>query len=177
MKRILLILAVASITPLLAACTGSTGTPASTVAATSSAPASATPTPTPTPTPSPTAAPTAGDCTATDGGPGRQIPVVYTVYGPNSTDAVSVTFTSFNRDGSLPATTATFTGPVFTRVGYACTDAASSTNWTLTATSTTSDKVGCVLAFGGMLVKTDTAYLESATPGVTTADCGGNPGR
>jgi hypothetical protein len=102
---------------------------------------------------------------------------VYTVFGPSPADAVTVSFTSFNRDGSLPVTTATFTGPVFTRVGYACSDPSSGAIWTLTATSTTTGKVGCVLAFGGMLVKTNSAYLESATPGVTTADCSGNPGR
>ncbi len=175
MKRTVLILALATATMLLSGCGPTTGTPPAT--ATASESATATPTPSPTPTPSASAAPTAGDCTATDGGPGRQIPVVYTVFGPNATDAVTVTFTSFNRDGSLPATTETFTGPVFTRVGFACSDAASSADWTLTASSTTTDKVGCVLAFGGMLVKSNTAYLESATPGVTTADCTGNPGK
>jgi hypothetical protein len=177
MKRTLFVVALASATVLLTGCFPSAGSGTATGAATASTPTPTLATATAAPSPSPSAAPAAGDCAATDGGPGRQIPVVYTVYGPNATDPVTVTFTSFNRDGSLPPTTATFTGPVFTRVGFACTDAAGAANWTLTATSTTTGKVGCVLAFGGMLVKTASAYLESATPGATTANCTGNPGR
>jgi hypothetical protein len=90
---------------------------------------------------------------------------------------VTITFTSFNTDGTLPLTTVTFTGPVFTRVGYACSDASQSATWTLTATSITSDAVGCVLDFGGNLVATDSAFLEISPPTATTADCSGNPGQ
>ena len=174
MRRTALVLLLAGTALLLTGCLpGTTPSGAATPDGTSSSEAGS-------PSTGPTSAPaaeTAGDCTAGSGGDGREIPVVYTVYGPTSGGPVTVTFTSFNRDGSLPATTATFTGPVFTRIGYACSDAAQSAVWTLTATSTTTDAVACVLDFGGMLVKTDSAFLESATPVATTANCSGNPGQ
>ena len=129
-----------------------------------------------TPSPLPTVdAGLAGDCTATDGAvPG--IPVIYTVYTGDATTPVDVTYTAFTLDGTTPTVTESVTGPVWTKIGYACTDAASSSVWTLTATLTTSDAVGCVLAFGGKLVKTDSGFAESETPASTTADCSGNPG-
>jgi len=46
-----------------------------------------------------------------------------------------------------------------------------------TATSVTSDAVGCVLDFGGKLVATDSAFLEISPPTATTANCSGNPGQ
>lgn len=131
--------------------------------------------PTPAPSPEPTGAGLAGDCTATDG-VAPAIPVIYTVFTGDAVTPVDVTYTAFNLDGTIPSITETVTGPVWSKIGYACTDAASSSVWTLTATQSTTDSVGCTLAFGGKLVKTDSAYAESATPVSTTADCSGNPG-
>jgi hypothetical protein len=130
------------------------------------------PTPLPSQVVSPTEPALAGDCTATDGVvPG--LPVIYTVYvGPDS-NPVTVNYTAFNLDGTNPIVTETITGPVWSKVGYACTDAASSTVWTLTVTQATPDPVGCVLAFGGKLVATD-SQAEGAVS--TTAQCYGNPG-
>jgi hypothetical protein len=99
------------------------------------------------------------------------------VFGPGDGQTVTVTYMSFNRDGSLPSTTATFTGPVFSVVGYACTRASSSADWVLTATASTTGSVGCTLAFGGKIVKTNFGYMESGTPVATSADCTGNPGK
>jgi len=149
------------------------GTPAPSDSAGSATP-SATPSAAPTALP---AAQTAGDCTAGPGGSGREIPIVYTVFGPAAGQPVTVTYTAFNADGSLPLTTVTFQGPVWTLVGYACTDAAGAALWTLTATSITSDAVGCALDYGGKLVATDSAFLEVSPPAATTAVCSGNPGR
>lgn len=133
------------------------------------------PPPTSTPSPIPADAGLAGDCTATDGFQ-PSIPVIYTVFTGDATTPVDVTYTAFDLDGTTPAITETVTGPIWSKVGYACTDAASGSIWTLTATQTTTDAVGCTLAFGGKLVKTDSGFAESATPVSTTADCSGNPG-
>ncbi len=163
------ILAVPALALALAAC-GSGG-----VSPTSAPPESPLPTSTPTPSPVPTDPALAGDCTATDGFQ-PSIPVIYTVFTGDATTPVDVTYTAFNLDGTVPAVTESVTGPIWSKVGYACTDAASSSVWTLTATQTTTDAVGCTLAFGGKLVKTDSGFAESATPVSTTADCSGNPG-
>ncbi len=129
---------------------------------------------TPTPTQTPTDAGTAGDCGPTDGTvPG--IPVIYSFFTGIDT-TVTVSYTAFNLDGTTPTVTEVINGPVWTKVGYACTDAASSSVWTLTAAADTTDSVSCALAFGGKLVKTDSAYAESADPISITADCSGNPG-
>lgn len=175
MKRSVFVIVLAASALLLTGCfPGSLpgGTPAPSDASASSTP-SASPSPTATALP---AAETAGTCTAGPAGSGREIPIVYTVFGPAAGQPVTITFTSFNADGTLPLTTVTFTGPVFTRVGYACSDASQSAIWTLTATSITSDAVGCALDFGGKLVATDSAYLEISPPTATTANCSGNPG-
>ncbi|MES1169590.1 MAG: hypothetical protein ABUL47_02760 [Leifsonia sp.] len=175
MKRSVFVIVLAASALLLTGCFPGTG-PGSTSAPTGSPSASgpaATPTPTATTAP---AAATAGNCTAGPGGDGREIPIVYTVYGPTQGGPVTVSYTAFNTDGSLPVMTATFSGPVWTLIGYACTDAAQSAIWTLTATSITSDAVGCVLDFGGKLVNTNSAFLETSPPAATTAVCSGNPG-
>jgi len=123
----------------------------------------------------PTDAALAGDCTATDGFQ-PPIPVTYTIFSMDSTTPVTVTYTAFNVDGTHPDVTETVTGPVWSKVGYACTDAAGGSVWTLTATATTSDSVGCALAFGGQLVKTDSQYAEAEPAISITATCSGNPG-
>jgi hypothetical protein len=143
-----------------------------------SAPATASATPSPSPSATtPPVAETAGDCTAGPAGGDHATPIVYTVFGPAAGQPVTVSYTAFNADGSLPLRTVTFQGPVWTLVGYACTDAAGAALWTLTATSITSDAVGCALDYGGKLVATDSAFLETSPPAATTAVCSGNPGR
>jgi hypothetical protein len=104
------------------------------------------------------------------------IPVIYSVFTGDSTTPVTLTYTAFNRDGSLPEVTEEVFGPVVTRIGYPCVSESSGAIWTLTATSSTSDFVACVLSFGGQLVKTDSKYNEGATS-PQTAICSGNPGR
>ena len=170
MKRSAFVLLLAASALLLTGCFPGTGpgtTPAPSDPSRSSAPSTAA---------SPSAE-TTGDCTAGPAGNDRATPIVYTVFGPADGQPVTVAFTSFNTDGTLPVTTVTFTGPVFTRVGYACSTASDSAIWTLTATSVTTGAVGCVLDFGGQLVQTDSAFLETGTPTATTATCSGNPGQ
>jgi hypothetical protein len=100
-------------------------------------------------------------------------PTVYTVYTGDSTNPVTIHYTAFNHDGTNPVETLTTVGPVINIVGYACTDAAGSAVWTLTATHTNVGSIGCVLDFGGLLVNTDSDGQEDAN---VTIDCSGNPG-
>jgi hypothetical protein len=100
-------------------------------------------------------------------------PTVYTAYTGDSTNPVTIHYTAFNHDGTLPMETLTTVGPVINIVGYACTEAAGSAVWTLTATHSIVGSIGCVLDFGGLLVNTDSNGQEDA--GVTI-DCSGNPG-
>lgn len=164
--RVPLLLLVAASALLLAGCTP----PAPVDSAAPTPTPSATPTPAPTEAP-PTATPTAGDCPATAGSG----PVIYTVFTGDSTTPVTMTYQAFNADGSIPVITETVTGPVVTRIGYDCTSGAWSAPWTFTATSSSPDSIGCVQAFGGKLVKTDSQYNEGATTPMT-ADCTGHPG-
>jgi hypothetical protein len=101
-------------------------------------------------------------------------PTVYTVYTGDSTNPVTIHYTAFNHDGTLPVETLTTVGPVINIVGYACTAAAGGATWTLTATHTVVGSIGCVLDFGGLLVNTKSDGQED--PNVTV-DCSGNPGQ
>lgn len=169
MKRVLLGFSVVPALLVLAACAGPTGP---TAAPEPSGSASASPTPSSTATPS---ADHAGDCTATEGD-GSHIPIVYTVYADDATTPITLEYTGFNRDGSLPVLTEEVVGPVITRVGYACVSDVSGAIWTLRATSSTPGALGCTLAFGGRVVASTSVYNEGATTPLTV-DCSGNPGR
>ena len=170
LKRLPLLAALGSVL-LLTAC-GPVALPTPSPTATSSPSDSASPTATPTsgPSTSPTTH-AAGDCTEAEM-PDAQ-PTVYTVYTGDSTNPVTIHYTAFNHDGTLPVETLTTVGPVINIVGYACTDAAGSAVWTLTATHTTVGSIGCVLDFGGLIVNTDSNGQEDAN---VTIDCSGNPG-
>ena len=101
------------------------------------------------------------------------IPTVYTVYTGDSTNPVTIHYTEFNHDGTLPVGTLTTVGPVISIVGYACTTAAGSATWTLTASHSVIGSIGCVLDFGGLIVKTDSAGQEDHSAHI---NCSGNPG-
>lgn len=132
------------------------------------------PTVTVTASPEPTASPTAGDCSSIDGD-GPHIPVVYTVFTGDDATPTTVTFTGFDPTGEVREITEEVTGPVFTRIGWPCVPESSGGIWTLTATSSTPDSLGCVLAYGGRIVASDSAIAEGADS--ITVDCSGNPGR
>ena len=114
---------------------------------------------------------TAGDCTEAE--MQDAIPTVYTVYTGDSTRPVTIHYTEFNHDGTLPIGTLTTVGPVINIVGYACTPAASSAIWKLTATHSVVGSIGCVLDFGGLIVKTDSAGQEDSSAHIS---CSANPG-
>lgn len=133
---------------------------------------------TPSSTPSPStssAAPadvhTAGDCTEAEMQDAQ--PTVYTVYTGDSTNPVTITYTAFNHDGTNPTETLTTVGPVINIIGYACTTAAGSANWVLTAHHSNVGSIACVLDFGGLLVNSKSDGQED--PNVTV-NCSGNPG-
>jgi len=158
---ILAILAV-TVGAMLVGCTGVPSTPAASVTPTKSGP---------TASPSPTEAPLAGTCGPADGAsPG--LATSYTVLTSDSTTPVTMTYMTFNKDGTLGHKTETVTGPVVTRIGYPCTDAAASAIWTFTVQAPAGSDVGCVLAFGDAVDKTD----SPADTGRTTMDCSSNPG-
>jgi hypothetical protein len=163
------ILLVASGALLLAGC-GPTPSPGDTAVPTPTPTASVSDTPESTPTT--TAVPTAGDCPDLPG----TGPVIYSVFSSDATTPITMSYMAFNSDGSIPVVTETVYGPVVSRIGYGCTDAASSANWTFTATSSSPDSVACVLAFGGKLVRTDSQYNEGSTAPMT-AECTANPGK
>ena len=170
LKRLPLVAAIGAVL-LLTAC-GPVAVPTSSPTATPSSSDSASPTATPTSGPStPPTTHTAGDCTESEMQDAQ--PTVYTVYTGDSTTAVTIHYTAFNHDGTLPVETLTTVGPVINIVGYACTEAAGSAVWTLTATHTTVGSIGCVLDFGGLIVNTDSNGQEDAN---VTIDCSGNPG-
>lgn len=102
------------------------------------------------------------------------IPTVYTVYTDDATTPVTITYTAFNHDGTIPTETLTTVGPVITIVGYACTDPAQQADWVLTATHAPVGSLGCVLAFGGMLVNNKSDGQEDPNVHI---DCTGNPGK
>jgi hypothetical protein len=172
LKRIPLVAALGAVLLLTTACgpvAGPTSSPTDTSSPSDSASPSASPTGNPPTSPS---THTAGDCTAAEMQDAQ--PTVYTVYTGDSTNPVTIHYTAFNRDGSLPVETLTTVGPVINIVGYACSAAAGSAVWTLTATHTIVGSIGCVLDFGGLLVNTDSNGQED--PNVTI-DCSGNPGQ
>jgi hypothetical protein len=171
LKRLPLVAAIGAVL-LLTAC-GPVAVPTSSPTATPSSSDSASPSATPTSGPStaPTT-PTAGDCTEAEMQDAQ--PTVYTVYTGDSTNPVTIHYTAFNHDGSLPVETLTAVGPAINIVGYPCTAAASSAVWTLTATHTIVGSIGCVLDFGGLIVNTDSNGQEDAN---VTIDCSGNPGQ
>jgi hypothetical protein len=83
-----------------------------------------------------------------------------------------MTYMTFNKDGSLGQKTEMVTGPVVTRIGYPCADAASSAIWTFKVVGPPGSGVGCVLAFADAVDKTD----SPADSGRTAMDCSSNPG-
>jgi hypothetical protein len=170
LKRLPLIVALGAVLLVTTAC----GPVAGPTASPTGAGQSDSPSPSATPTTSPTTSPTthtAGDCTEAEMQDAQ--PTVYTIYTGDSTNPVTIHYTAFNHDGTNPTETLTTVGPVINIVGYACTDAAGSANWVLTATHANVGSIGCVLDFGGLLVNTQSDGQEDA--GVTV-DCSGNPG-
>jgi hypothetical protein len=154
---------------LLAGCTTGIATPTATSTPTSSpAPQK----PTPTATPSPVAAPVIGTCGPTDGvTPG--LATVYSAFVTDTTTPVTMTYSVFNKDGTIDKRTETVTGPVVTRVSYPCTDAAQSAIWTFTVVGPAGrTEVGCSMAFGVAVTKSD----SPADSDRRTVDCSGNPG-
>jgi hypothetical protein len=173
LKRVPLIATLGAVLLLTTACgpiAGPTPSPTDTSVPSDSAAPSATPTSAPPSGGSTT--PTAGDCTEAEM-PDAQ-PTVYTVYTGDSTNPVTIHYTAFNHDGSLPVETLTTVGPVINIVGYACSDASQGADWVLTATHSVTGSIGCVLDFGGLLVRTDSQGQED--PGANI-DCTGNPGK
>jgi hypothetical protein len=161
--------------------------PAAPTAPTPSASGVATSTPAPpppapsaaaTPTPSPSAAATVfdGTCTAAEmaaSGGGYAIPTVFTVYNSLASDPMTIHYTAFNFDGTLPVETITSSAPVVNIVGYSCSTASQGATWVLTASHSTPGSLGCALDFGGLLVNTASAGQEE--PHITIS-CSGNPG-
>jgi hypothetical protein len=175
MKRIPLIAVFGAVLLLTTACgpvAGPTSSPTDTSAQSDSPSPSATPTSSP---PVDSTAHTAGDCTAADMTTGA-IPTVYTVYTGDSTTPVTIHYTAFNRDGTVPVETLTTVGPVVNIIGYACSNPADDAVWTFTANITTEDNLGCVLDFGGLLVNNNSQGAEHSPAIPISVDCSGNPG-
>lgn len=124
-----------------------------------------------TPPADPSAIRMAGDCTEAEMQDAQ--PTVYTVYTGDSTNPVTIRYTAFNHDGTNPTETITAVGPVINILGYACTEAAGSATWVLTAHHSNVGSIACVLDFGGLLVNSKSDGQED--PNVTV-DCSGNPG-
>jgi hypothetical protein len=137
----------------------------------------ATPTPTPTgsatPTP-PSTTLTAGDCTSADT-VNHQV-LIYTVFTNDATTPVTVNYTAFNRDNTEPVETLTTVGPIVYIIGYDCVAETKAPTFTLTASTTTNDGLGCVMAFSGIIVTQDSLFSRIATPNPLSVDCSGNPG-
>lgn len=128
----------------------------------------------------PTASPgtdgaTAGNCTEDDSLTG--IPTIYTLLTSDVSEPVTLIYTEFNTDGSTPTRTEVLTGATNSRVGFACDEETSGEIWTLTATTSSTGSLACVLGFGGKIVAQDSAFAESNTPVDLRVDCSGNPGR
>jgi hypothetical protein len=172
LKRIPLIAAVGTVL-LLTACgqvSDPTSRPSATPAHTSA------PSATPTPTPSASAADdyATGTCTQADMQSDAPTPATYTIYEYGATSPITFQYMGFNKDGTNPILTATTSAAVTSIVAYPCTDKSGGQTWTLTATSTTADSLGCVLAYGGMLVRTDSKGGDDTHPFII--NCSGNPG-
>src|SRR5688572_13056745 len=119
-KKLLVIVALSSV--LVASGCGILPNPAPTASDAPSAAASETPSPEPTEPSSPPIAADAtvvGTCTST---PNRPTPTIYVAFTDDSTTPVSISYTAFNADGTSFVMTETVTGPVVTRISYACTE-------------------------------------------------------
>ena len=103
----------------------------------------------------------------------HSIPAIYVVFTDDSTTPITLSYTAFNTDGTVPVLTETVTGPVVTRISYPCVDESSGSMWTLTATADQA-RLGCTLSFGGQVV--DAESQGDGGLGTYTADCTGNPG-
>jgi glycopeptide antibiotics resistance protein len=118
------------------------------------------------------APPVEGDC-GPDGGPTPGLAASYTILTTDATTPVIVTYSAFDRDGTISTRSETVTGPVATRVSYPCTPVAERATWMLRVTAPDDGvQVGCALAFGHAVVRTD----SPATSAGRVADCSGNPG-
>ena len=170
MKKQLLVIAALSSALLLAAC-GPVGGPSPSDSGLPSAPASETPSAEPSTDPSSApvtpAATVVGTCGVTS------IPAIYVVFTDDSTTPVTISYTAFNADGTVPVLTETVTGPVVTRISYPCVVDTSNGMWTLTVTAAEA-RLGCALSFGGQVV--DAESNGDGGLGTFTADCTGNPG-
>jgi hypothetical protein len=176
MKNRLPLIAALGTVLLLTACgpaTAPTATPTVT-----GVPASLPPSPTPTSTPSPSSGAAStypvGTCTEADMASLGPTPTIYTIYQFGTTVPVTFHYMAFNRDGTNPILTGTTSAPVTSIVAWPCTTIAGEQTWTFTATTPGADSVGCVLAFGGMLVQTDSKGGDDTPPFNIT--CSGNPG-
>jgi hypothetical protein len=140
----------------------------------------ATPTPTPTtPGGSTTPAPpsttlVAGDCTSANT-VNHQV-FVYTVFTNDATTPVTIHYTAFDRDNTEPVETLTTVGPIVYIIGYDCVAETKAPTFTLTASTTTNDGLGCVMAFSGIIVTNDSLFSPTATASPLSVDCSGNPG-
>ena len=175
MRKQLLVTAVLSSALLLTAC-GPVGGPSPSDSDSASAPASETPSAEPSTDPSsaPPVAPAAtivGTCPVGTGY--HSIPATYVAFTDDATTPVTISYTVFNADGTVPVVTETVTGPVITRISYPCVDDTSNGMWTLTVTADQA-RLGCALSFGGQLV--DAESQGDGGLGTFTADCTGNPG-
>jgi glycopeptide antibiotics resistance protein len=120
----------------------------------------------------PPAPPVEGDCGPGDG-PTPGLAASYTVLTTDATTPVTVTYSSFDRDGTISTRSESVTGPVVVRVSYPCTAVAARSVWMLRVTAPDGGvQVGCALAYGHAVVRTDSP--ADSTGG--TADCSGNPG-
>jgi hypothetical protein len=168
-KKLLVIAALSSV--LLASGCGILPEPAPTASDAPSAAASETPSPAPTEPSSPPVAADAtvvGTCTSTAS---RPTPTIYVAFTDDSTTEVTMSYMTFNADGTAPVVTETVKGPVVVRITYPCTDNSDSAMWAFTVSSGGS-RIGCTQSFGGQIVDYD--HAGEGTP--VTADCTGHPG-
>jgi glycopeptide antibiotics resistance protein len=118
------------------------------------------------------APPVEGDCGPGDG-PTPGLAASYTVLTTDATTPVTVTYSAFDRDGTISTRSESVTGPVVVRVSYPCTAVAARTTWTLRVTAPDGGvQVGCALAYGHAVLRTDSPGSSAGR----TADCSGNPG-
>lgn len=174
MRSRLLVLAALSSALLLAACGSLTSPPPSdsgspSVASSETPADEATSTEAPIGTPAAAGATVVGTCVA---GP-SSIPAIYVAYSDESFTPITLRYTVFNADGTVPVVTETVTGPIVTRISYPCVDESAGGLWTFTAT-VEGVRVGCAMTFGGQLV----AATSEGDGGIGsyTATCSGNPG-
>jgi hypothetical protein len=102
-------------------------------------------------------------------------PTIYTIYQFGATSSVTFHYMGFNRDGTNPILTGTTSAVVTTIIAWPCTVASGEQLWTFTATVPHSEaSLGCVLAYGGNLVHTDSKGGDDTQP--FSVSCTGNPG-